>query len=199
MSSPFLPSVPPASLDGVCFWFGGALAELGGGEPMPFLLHAQCHSRRLCEVAWGDQEGLPGLVLCILRSSVHVPTPLRLGERGCDGNPPPLGDRTRFPQLSILPCPAKPSLHPELAFSPVKERLYSLLPNWVWSWGPGRLGGGVHIWEDLGQGGSGKAGVKGPEACPPFPQLCSWLEGELLRRLPSPWRRDSPDTPLAHC
>lgn len=115
------------------------------------------------------------------------------------GTPLPWVTEQGFLSSLFPPAPAQPSLHPELAFSPEKERLYSLLPNWVGSWGPGRLGSGVHIWEDLGRGNSGKARVKGPAACPPFPQLCSWLEGELLRRLPSPWRRDSPDTPLAHC
>lgn len=82
VGSPFPSSVPPASLDGVCSCFGGASVELGGGEPMPFLLHAQCHSRHLCEVAWGDQEGPPSLVRGILCSSVHLSTLLGLGERG---------------------------------------------------------------------------------------------------------------------
>lgn len=82
VSSPFLSSVPPAFLDRVCSCFGGALVELGGGEPMPFLLHAQCHSRRLCEVARGDQEGPLSLALGILHSSVHPSSPLRLRERG---------------------------------------------------------------------------------------------------------------------
>ena len=36
--SPFLLNVPLASLDRVCSCFGGALVELGGREPMPFLL-----------------------------------------------------------------------------------------------------------------------------------------------------------------
>ena len=118
------------------------------------------------------------------------------------GTPLPWMTEQGFLSSLFSPAPAKPSLLPELAFSPAKERLYCLLPNWAGSWGPGRPGSGVHIWEDVGQGSSGKARVKGPAACPPpptFPQLSSWLEGELLRRLPSPWRRDSPDTLLAHC
>lgn len=41
-------------------------------------------------------------------------------------------------------------------------------------------------------GSSGKARVKGPQTCPPFSGLSSWLEGKLLRRLPLPWRRESP-------
>lgn len=115
------------------------------------------------------------------------------------GTPLPWVTQQGFLSSLFAPAPAKPSLHPELACSSVKETLYSLLPDWaVGSWGPGCLGSGVSIWEDLGQGSSGKARVKGPAACPPFPQLSSWLEGELLRRLPSPWRRDSPDTQLVH-
>lgn len=48
--SSFLPSDPPASLDRDSSCFGGALEDLGGGEEMPFLLLAQCHSR--CSVKW---------------------------------------------------------------------------------------------------------------------------------------------------
>lgn len=38
LGSPFLLSIPPASLGRVCSCLGGALVELGGGELMPFLL-----------------------------------------------------------------------------------------------------------------------------------------------------------------
>lgn len=75
--SPFLLNVPLAFLDRVCSCFGGALVELGGGEPMPFLLTHNV-TADACVKCYGGTS----LVLGILRPSVHLSTTLRLGERG---------------------------------------------------------------------------------------------------------------------
>lgn len=79
--SPFLPRVPPASLDSR-LQFRGRFGGAWGWGADALSPHAQCHSGHLCEERRGDPEEPPGLVLGIPCPSVHLSTPLRLGERG---------------------------------------------------------------------------------------------------------------------
>lgn len=86
------------------------------------------------------------------------------------GNPHPLVTELGFPLLTLLPAPAK-HLHPEFQdFIPsFQTRLRARGPG---PWGVGSLSG-----KTWARGRSGKAGVKGPTACPLFPSSAAGWRG----------------------
>lgn len=147
----------------------------------------------LCGVAWGTRRG-PQAQCWVYYSHLCICPPPGAREEGVMiGKPLSRVTKLGLPKLTVLPCSR------QTFSSPSSWELSSLLHNWV-SAGDQNSQGVGSMSGDTGPGVAlGRQELRGLQPTPPSPKLRSWLEGELLRRLPSPWQWDSPDTSLAPC